>query len=195
MRSSTTPTCPAATAPTRLVLGARRSPPAATCAASSAATSSTKWKCISSAGRKSQTRSSSACWPTPRPPAPGWALAYRVKQLCTADLGFNGRITYDLEVWAPGCNEWLEVSSVSNCGDFQARRSNIRYRPEAGARPELVHTLNGSGLGLAAHADRRAGEQSAGRRQRAGARKFCGPGWAGSTALGRMASKRRVTRV
>jgi seryl-tRNA synthetase len=78
----------------------------------------------------------------------GLGLTYRVKQLCTADLGFNARITYDLEVWAPGCNEWLEVSSVSNCGDFQARRSNIRFRPEAGARPELVHTLNGSGLGL-----------------------------------------------
>jgi len=75
-------------------------------------------------------------------------LTYRVKQLCTGDLGFCARITYDLEVWAPGCEEWLEVSSVSNCGDFQARRSNIKYRPEAGAKPEFVHTLNGSGLGL-----------------------------------------------
>jgi seryl-tRNA synthetase len=78
----------------------------------------------------------------------GLGLAYRIKQLCTADLGFSARITYDIEVWAPGCNEWLEVSSVSNCGDFQARRSNIKYRRETGARPELVHTLNGSGLGL-----------------------------------------------
>jgi seryl-tRNA synthetase len=75
-------------------------------------------------------------------------LTYRIKQLCTGDLGFCARITYDLEVWAPGCEEWLEVSSVSNCGDFQARRSNIKYRPEAGAKPEFVHTLNGSGLGL-----------------------------------------------
>lgn len=75
-------------------------------------------------------------------------LTYRVKQLCTGDLGFCARITYDLEVWAPGCEEWLEVSSVSNCADFQARRSNIKYRPEAGAKPEFVHTLNGSGLGL-----------------------------------------------
>lgn len=75
-------------------------------------------------------------------------LTYRVKQLCTGDLGFCARITYDLEVWAPGCEEWLEVSSVSNCGDFQARRSNIKYRLEAGAKPEFVHTLNGSGLGL-----------------------------------------------
>ncbi len=75
-------------------------------------------------------------------------LAYRVKQLCTGDLGFSGRMTYDLEVWAPGCGEWLEVSSVSNCGDFQARRSNIKFRREAGAKLEFVHTLNGSGLGL-----------------------------------------------
>ncbi len=75
-------------------------------------------------------------------------LAYRVKQLCTADIGFSARMTYDLEVWAPGCGEWLEVSSVSNCGDFQARRANVRLRREPGARPELAHTLNGSGLGL-----------------------------------------------
>jgi len=75
-------------------------------------------------------------------------FTYRVKQLCTADIGFNARITYDLDVWAPGCGEWLEVSSVSNCGDFQARRANVRLRREPGARPELAHTLNGSGLGL-----------------------------------------------
>ena len=78
----------------------------------------------------------------------GLGLTYRVKQLATADLGFSARLTYDLEVWAPGCNEWLEVSSVSNCGDFQARRANAKFRREAGARPEFVHTLNGSGLGL-----------------------------------------------
>jgi seryl-tRNA synthetase len=75
-------------------------------------------------------------------------LTYRVKQLCTADIGFSARMTYDLEVWAPGCGEWLEVSSVSNVGDFQARRSNARFRREAGAKPEFLHTLNGSGLGL-----------------------------------------------
>jgi seryl-tRNA synthetase len=78
----------------------------------------------------------------------GLGLAYRVKQLCTGDLGNAARITYDLEVWAPGCGEWLEVSSVSNCGDFQARRANARFRREKGVRPEYVHTLNGSGLGL-----------------------------------------------
>jgi seryl-tRNA synthetase len=75
-------------------------------------------------------------------------LTYRVLQLCTGDLGFASRITYDLEVWAPGCGEWLEASSVSNVGDFQARRANIRYRPDGGGRPQYVHTLNGSGLGM-----------------------------------------------
>jgi seryl-tRNA synthetase len=75
-------------------------------------------------------------------------LTYRLKQLCSADIGFSARITYDLEVWAPGCGEWLEVSSVSNCGDFQARRANVKFRRGPGARPEFAHTLNGSGLGL-----------------------------------------------
>ena len=75
-------------------------------------------------------------------------LAYRVLQLCTGDLGFASAKTYDLEVWAPGCGEWLEVSSCSNCTDFQARRANLKYRPGPGARPQLVHTLNGSGLAL-----------------------------------------------
>ena len=75
-------------------------------------------------------------------------LTYRINQLCTGDLGFAAQITYDIEVWAPGCREWLEVSSVSNVGDFQARRANIRYRPANGGRPRFVHTLNGSGLGL-----------------------------------------------
>jgi seryl-tRNA synthetase len=75
-------------------------------------------------------------------------LPYRIHQLCTGDLGFNGAITYDIEVWAAGCEEWLEVSSVSNVTDFQARRANIRYRPEDGGRTRFVHTLNGSGLGM-----------------------------------------------
>ncbi|PIU23324.1 MAG: serine--tRNA ligase [Chloroflexi bacterium CG08_land_8_20_14_0_20_45_12] len=75
-------------------------------------------------------------------------IPYRVVQLCTADLGFAAGKTYDIEMWAPGCNEWLEVSSCSNCSDFQARRANIRYRPQPGAKPQFVHTLNGSGLAL-----------------------------------------------
>ncbi len=76
------------------------------------------------------------------------AIPCRVVQLCTGDLGFAACKTYDIEMWAPGCAEWLEVSSCSNCSDFQARRTNIRYRPEAGAKSEFVHTLNGSGLAL-----------------------------------------------
>lgn len=75
-------------------------------------------------------------------------LTYRVKQLCSGDVGFCARMTYDIEVWAPGQDEWLEVSSVSNCGDFQARRANLKFRRETGAKPEFLHTLNGSGLGL-----------------------------------------------
>jgi seryl-tRNA synthetase len=76
-------------------------------------------------------------------------LPYRVKLLSTGDMGFTQSKTYDLEVWAPGVADWLEVSSVSNFRDFQARRMNIRWRPEPGAKPEILHTLNGSGLALA----------------------------------------------
>jgi seryl-tRNA synthetase len=75
-------------------------------------------------------------------------FTYRVKQLCTGDLGFNATTTYDIEVWAPGCDEWLEVSSISNVRDFQARRANIKYRPADGGKIRFPHTLNGSGLGL-----------------------------------------------
>jgi len=75
-------------------------------------------------------------------------LPYQVKQLCTADLGFASAKSYDIEMWAPGCGEWLEVSSCSNCGDFQARRASIRYRPAPDAKPQFAHTLNGSGLAL-----------------------------------------------
>jgi len=75
-------------------------------------------------------------------------LHYRVVQLCTGDLGFASCKTFDLEVWAPGSEEWLEVSSCSNCWDFQARRANVRYRPDPGSKPQLPHTLNGSGLAL-----------------------------------------------
>ena len=73
-------------------------------------------------------------------------LPYRVKLLAAGDTGFSSAKTYDLEVWAPGVGSWLEVSSCSNFGDFQARRANIRYRPAAGEKPRFVHTLNGSGL-------------------------------------------------
>ena len=69
-------------------------------------------------------------------------------ELCTGELGFASVKSYDLEMWAPGSGEWLEVSSCSNCTDFQARRASIRYRPEPGARARFAHTLNGSGLAL-----------------------------------------------
>jgi seryl-tRNA synthetase len=75
-------------------------------------------------------------------------LTYRVKQLCTGDLSFGSAITYDIEVWAAGLQEWLEVSSLSNVTDFQARRAGIRYRPADGSKVRFVHTLNGSGLGM-----------------------------------------------
>ena len=75
-------------------------------------------------------------------------IPFRRKANCTGDLGFASAKTYDVEMWSPGCDEWLEVSSCSNCDEFQARRANIRYRPERGAKPRFVHTLNGSGLAL-----------------------------------------------
>ena len=75
-------------------------------------------------------------------------LPYRILQLCAGDISFPSAKSYDIEVWAAGSEEWLEVSSCSNCTDFQARRANVRYRPGAGERPRFVHTLNGSGLAL-----------------------------------------------
>jgi seryl-tRNA synthetase len=74
-------------------------------------------------------------------------LPHRVVQQCTGDLGFNGKKAFDVEVWAAGCGEWLEVSSVSNVGDFQARRANIKYKDSEGKK-DYPHTLNGSGLGM-----------------------------------------------
>ncbi|MDA3889363.1 MAG: serine--tRNA ligase [Allgaiera sp.] len=75
-------------------------------------------------------------------------LPYRVMVLCAGDMGFGARKTHDLEVWLPGQNTYREISSVSVCGDFQARRMNARFRPEGGGKPEFVHTLNGSGLAV-----------------------------------------------
>ena len=75
-------------------------------------------------------------------------LTYRVVKLCAGDIGFQSAKTYDIEVWSPGSEEWLEVSSISTCTDFQSRRNGTRYRPEAGASTRLPHTLNGSGLAL-----------------------------------------------
>src|SRR5690606_336230 len=74
-------------------------------------------------------------------------LPYRVVLLCAGDMGFGAAKTYDLEVWLPAQNTWREISSVSNCEAFQARRMQARFRPEKG-KPEFVHTLNGSGLAV-----------------------------------------------
>jgi len=78
----------------------------------------------------------------------GLGLPYRVVLLCAGDMGFSALKTYDLEVWMPGMGKYVEISSCSNCGDFQARRGQIRFRREAGGKPELLHTLNGSGLAI-----------------------------------------------
>jgi seryl-tRNA synthetase len=73
-------------------------------------------------------------------------IPYRVVQLCSGDMGFNATKTYDIEAWSPGTGEWMEISSVSNCLDFQARRANIRYKPNADSSTRYPHLLNGSGL-------------------------------------------------
>lgn len=78
----------------------------------------------------------------------GLGLPYRTIVLCTGDMGFGAIKTHDLEVWLPGQNTYREISSVSNCGDFQARRMNARFKPAGGGKPEFVHTLNGSGLAV-----------------------------------------------
>jgi seryl-tRNA synthetase len=75
-------------------------------------------------------------------------LPYRTIVLCTGDMGFGARRTHDIEVWLPGQNTYREISSVSVCGDFQARRMNARFKPQGGGKPEFVHTLNGSGLAV-----------------------------------------------
>ena len=75
-------------------------------------------------------------------------IGYRILQLAAGDLSFAAAKCYDIEIFAPGVDKWLEVSSCSNCEDFQSRRANIRFRRETGAKPEFVHLLNGSGTAL-----------------------------------------------
>ena len=75
-------------------------------------------------------------------------LPYRTIQMCAGDLGFASSISYDIEIWASGSEEWLEISSCSNCKDFQSIRSNIRFRNKETNKTEFVHTINGSGLSL-----------------------------------------------
>ena len=75
-------------------------------------------------------------------------IPYRTVVLCTGDMGFGARRTFDIEAWLPGQNTYREISSVSTTGDFQARRMNARFKPAGGGKPEFVHTLNGSGLAV-----------------------------------------------
>src|SRR5699024_2493608 len=75
-------------------------------------------------------------------------LKFRILDLSTGDMTFGSAHTYDIEAWAPGSDEWLEISSCSNMRDFQARRANLKFRPDGGGRPQFLHTLNGSGLAL-----------------------------------------------
>jgi seryl-tRNA synthetase len=75
-------------------------------------------------------------------------IPFRRLEIVSGDLGFSASKKYDIEMYAPGCKEWLEVSSCSNTEAFQARRANIRFRPKEGGKPQYVHTLNGSGLGM-----------------------------------------------
>ena len=125
--------------------GGRQGHPRASCASTSSTRS--RWSCSSGP----RTRAAALEWMTERAEIllQRLGLAYRVLLMATRDMGFTQARKYDLEVWAPGVERWLEVSSCSNFRDFQARRMAIRYRPEPGAKPELVHTLNGSGLALA----------------------------------------------
>jgi seryl-tRNA synthetase len=85
-------------------------------------------------------------------------LPYRVMGLCAGDMGFGAAKTYDLEVWMPSQGVYREISSCSNCEDFQARRAQIRYRPDAQAKPRLAHTLNGSGPSSRPDVDRNSGK-------------------------------------
>ena len=112
-----------------------------------------------------RTPSSIHCSTTPRTVCRRLGIPHRIVQMCTGDLSFVAAIKFDIEMWAPGCKEWLEVSSCSNFRDFQARRANIRFRTGKD-KPQLVHTLNGSGLALPRVLDRGARDLSARRRLR-----------------------------
>ena len=145
-RSSPEADLPAGSWPTRRASGVRRGRPAVTPAASCACTSSTR-------SSSSRTRPRPTC-PVPLEEILGRAealirdlgLAHRVLDICTGDLGQSHHRSFDIEIYAPGVDQWLEVSSVSWFSDYQARRANIRYRPAGGGGTELVHTLNGSAL-------------------------------------------------
>ena len=140
----------AATWPTRPASGARRCRAGRTCAASSASTSSTRSRwCKFVAARSSSDEELLALLDDAEDVCrDAWASPTAWCSCAPATSASPPPMNYDLEVWAPGCGEWLEVSSCSNFDDFQARRANIRFRRDARRKPEFVHTLNGSGLAL-----------------------------------------------
>ena len=151
-RCSTKPTCRCATPRTRRASAERRAPPVATRAGCSASTSSTRssssrWPAAPS--RPSPARRTSS--PAARRCSPSSASPYRVLDLCTGDLGASAARTWDIEAYAPGCDMWLEVSSVSWFSDYQARRANIRYRPTGGEGHRGVPHRERLGDGVVAH--------------------------------------------
>ena len=121
---------------------------ARTRAASRGSTSSRRSRCTSSSSRDSSDDELERLVADAEDVCMRLGIPHRVVQLCTGDLGDVSAKTYDIEMWAPGSREWLEVSSCSDCTDYQARRASIQYRPEPEARARFVHTLNGSGLGV-----------------------------------------------
>ena len=121
-------------------------------------------------------------------------LAYRVLLMSTREMGFVQARKYDLEVWSPGVERWLEVSSCSNFRDYQARRMAIRYRPEAGAKPELVHTLNGSRPGPRPHRRRASSRRTSDRTARSTCPRSCSRTSAGTGSVAMTDDRRRPSR-
>ena len=149
-RFSTAPTCRAATARGHPASAARRVRTARTPAGSSGCTSSTRWSWCGSRGPRTSSAEHARLTGHAEAVLQRLELPYRVLELAAGDTGFASARTYDLEVWAAGVGTWLEASSSSTFTDFQARRANIRYRPEPKAKPEFVHTLNASGVAFPA---------------------------------------------
>ena len=158
------------------------------------ATSSTRWRCTSSCTPETSYDELEKLVGDAEDVAKGLGLPYRVIMMCTGDLGFTATKKYDIEMWAPGCEEWLEVSSCSNCEDFQARRANVRYRQSRRGRPEYRAHAQRLGPGAAAHDDRHSGAVPAagrhGRRAR-GAATLHGRASTSSSSIGQRGGQSR----
>ncbi len=140
--------CPGDCVPTRPASGARPVRPARTPGVCCGCTSSTRWSCSPTADRTRPRSCTPRSSHAPKALIAELGLPYRVLDLCAGDIGASARRTFDIEVYSPGVDAWLEVSSVSWFGDYQARRANLRYRPERGRGTEMLHTLNGSALAV-----------------------------------------------